>query len=41
MTGEKRRSLILAELDKADAPISATTLANKFSVMNKKNTFFS
>ncbi len=32
MTGEKRRSLILAELDKADAPISATTLANKFSV---------
>lgn len=32
MTGEERRSLILNELENADAPISATTLAKKFSV---------
>ena len=32
MIGEERRSLILKELDNAEAPISATTLAKKFSV---------
>ena len=32
MTGEERRRLILNELENAAAPISATTLAKKFSV---------